>query len=1083
VEQQGVDVELKLLDPSGHEVAAMDSPNDKKGPEILTFVPSTPGKYTLEVAALDSKAEKGRYTIRREPIHQATNDDRKRVEVERLFMEGMVAKNKEGQMELAVNKFEAALKESLELKETLLAQYCLDWLINRAQSAGDSQRAVAYMEDGLQLAKSVDDKLSQAGWLNEMGAILRRTGDREKALNKLEQGLALVKEIRDADLEAVLLNNISLVYSNLGDYPKALEFQMQALDVVRKLGNKRYEGLMLMNAGALYEQLNQKPKALETFDRALSIANEIGDSEIKAQTFTLLGGHNFREGKYREALDFFNKSLPLKRTLDDKAGEAETLMSIGNVYDQLSEEDKAIEYLTQALAVVKGSVDKTRQMAVLISLGNLELQRNDSAMAMTYFNQASGIAQKVNDPYYLQQAVGGLAVAHHNLGELEKALEANKESLQLAEQIGDVSGMAASTENLAELYASLGKRDQASEYYKQALLTEQKIGEKGSEAIFLSNFEKFAADNAKRRLAIFYGKLSINLYQDLRRNIETLDKETQKRFLKSIGPVYRNVAQHLIAENRLPEAQQVLNSFKDQQFFDPNRSQLKQLSPILLTEREQAFALAYADKGERVGVASAQLSETNTTIGLRQPNPEETRKLQALQTSLQTASNEFLAVLAQAETEFSKGADEKDRVALVPDLSDMQGGLRATSEATKQRTVAIYTVVGKEQLSVILITPDNIVSSSTPIEDIDLNTKALQFYGLLQSPDYEPRILGKQLYDIILKPIEAELEKAHAQTLIWELDGILRYLPMAALSPDGKGYLVEKYQNVVFTRADKERMTRVSSPIWAGTGFGSSQPHVVDLLGDGDKIGFAGLPGVSAELNSIFRSANNSKGLVTGRVLVDAEFTKNSFYQEMAQKRPLVHISSHFAFRPGDDSRSFLLLGDGSALTLGEMKKQEKLFDGVELLTLSACNTAATLQDANGREIDGFAELAQRLGASAVMATLWSVSDSSTPWLMHDFYAARQNNTRITKAEALREAQLALLRGTAKAGTASRLDDRNGQMQLRVTADGKRDADTSRQANLIFVSALNAPKYQRDEKRPFAHPNYWSPFVLFGNWR
>ena len=43
------------------------------------------------------------------------------------------------------------------------------------------------------------------------------------------------------------------------------------------------------------------------------------------------------------------------------------------------------------------------------------------------------------------------------------------------------------------------------------------------------------------------------------------------------------------------------------------------------------------------------------------------------------------------------------------------------------------------------------------------------------------------------------------------------------------------------------------------------------------------------------------------------------------------------------------------------------------LLTLSACDTAATRADANGKEIDGFAELAQRLGANAVMATLWQV--------------------------------------------------------------------------------------------------------------
>jgi CHAT domain-containing protein len=82
----------------------------------------------------------------------------------------------------------------------------------------------------------------------------------------------------------------------------------------------------------------------------------------------------------------------------------------------------------------------------------------------------------------------------------------------------------------------------------------------------------------------------------------------------------------------------------------------------------------------------------------------------------------------------------------------------------------------------------------------------------------------------------------------------------------------------------------------------------------------------------------------------------------------------------------------------------------VELLTLSACNTAATQSDAQGKEIDGFAELAQRLGAGSVMATLWQVSDDSTPWLMKEFYSIRQSNGGATKAGALRNAQLALLR-------------------------------------------------------------------------
>lgn len=190
----------------------------------------------------------------------------------------------------------------------------------------------------------------------------------------------------------------------------------------------------------------------------------------------------------------------------------------------------------------------------------------------------------------------------------------------------------------------------------------------------------------------------------------------------------------------------------------------------------------------------------------------------------------------------------------------------------------------------------------------------------------------------------------------------------------------------------------------------------------------------------------------------------------LKRKRRLVHISSHFRFDPGDASGSFLLLGDGSIMTLAEMKEQTNLFEGVELLTLSACDTAALMPDATGREIDTLAELAQRLGAGGVMASLWAVIDSSTAQLMKGFYRNRAAG-KFSKAEALRRAQLELFYGETQypATSASRelKTARRG-----VPADGA-----------IFVEEKYRIPFKPDKKKPFAHPYYWSPFVLFGNWK
>src|SRR5262249_44363695 len=120
---------------------------------------------------------------------------------------------------------------------------------------------------------------------------------------------------------------------------------------------------------------------------------------------------------------------------------------------------------------------------------------------------------------------------------------------------------------------------------------------------------------------------------------------------------------------------------------------------------------------------------------------------------------------------------------------------------------------------------------------------------------------------------------------------------------------------------------------------------------------------------------------------------------------------SHFQFRPGNEAESFLLLGDGSHLSLAQLKEQWNVFRGVDLLTLSACDTAMGSSGATGTEVEGFAVLAQRKGAKAVVASLWPVADTSTQALMQTFYRQRESQPGMPKVEALRQAQLALLRG------------------------------------------------------------------------
>jgi CHAT domain-containing protein len=151
---------------------------------------------------------------------------------------------------------------------------------------------------------------------------------------------------------------------------------------------------------------------------------------------------------------------------------------------------------------------------------------------------------------------------------------------------------------------------------------------------------------------------------------------------------------------------------------------------------------------------------------------------------------------------------------------------------------------------------------------------------------------------------------------------------------------------------------------------------------------------------------------------------ERSLRDSLDQSYPIIHIVSHFQFTPGSMDDSFLLLGDGTHLSLAQIKLD---FNSVELLTLSACETA--------------------------------VGDDSTAALMRALYQAHKVD-HLDKADALRQAQLALLRGSV------------GGDDTANAASGLARANTAR------VSA----SFKTNAAAPYAHPFFWAPFILMGNW-
>ncbi|MGI0487264.1 CHAT domain-containing protein [Pantanalinema rosaneae CENA516] len=338
---------------------------------------------------------------------------------------------------------------------------------------------------------------------------------------------------------------------------------------------------------------------------------------------------------------------------------------------------------------------------------------------------------------------------------------------------------------------------------------------------------------------------------------------------------------------------------------------------------------------------------------------------------------------------------------------------RAQIDRVDTKAAVIYSIILPNHLEVILSLPNQPLRHyATPISQSQMDTLLDKARRLLRltAPTEERLQISQQVYDLMMRPMAADLTMSGVETLVFVLDGALQSIPMAALY-DGTQYLVEKYSIALapgLQLFDPQRLEREQIRVLVGGLTEASQ-------------GFSALPGVASEVQQVTSE-------VPAQVLLNQQFTSTTLQDQIAAAPyPIVHLATHGQFS-SNAKETFILAWDnpinvkqldGLLRARGQRDRRP-----IELLVLSACQTAA----GDRRATLGLAGVAVRSGARSTLATLWSVDDQSTAYLMAQFYQ-KLAQPSLTKAEALRQAQLAL------------------------------------------------------QKQPgFAHPYYWAPFVLVGNW-
>ncbi|TYQ31162.1 CHAT domain-containing protein [Pseudanabaena sp. UWO310] len=643
-------------------------------------------------------------------------------------------------------------------------------------------------------------------------------------------------------------------------------------------------------------------------------------------------------------------------------------------------------YFQQSLALAKQNIDWSCEACSLQGLGVAYNYLGKHRKAIEYHQQSLAIAKQNKNRRLEAESLGNLGIAYDSLGEYQKAIEYHLQSLEIHRQIGDQVGQGPPLKNLGIIYFSLGQYQKAIEYYQQALAIYRQFGNHNYEGKAFSLLGSAFVQKKQPELAILFYKQSVNVYESIRKSNKKLSQEEQQSFTRTVDDTYRTLSDLLLKQGRVTEALQVLDLLKIQELED----YLKNVKGNNITEK--GVELLAPEKAISDQLSSLSLDK------IPELNQQLASKLQQL---------------------------PKSEINKVPPYF----------QNIPQGAVLIYPFILEDRIELIIYSPNTLpINRTIPIKKEELQQLVTDFRRDLQGNGTENiKISSKKLYDLLIKPIETELQQSNATTILYAPDGVLRYIPLAALY-DGKQYLIEKYRInnlIAYSLFNQNRKTQNNPSIFAGA-YGNSNQRLVS--------GFSQLPATIPEVDSIQTTfANTTK-------ITEKDFTAQAS-KDKAVGNSIVHLATHASFRSGSPLDSYVLFGDGSKATIFDISEWN--LKDVNLFVLSACQTGLGTS-ANGAEILGFGYQVQRAGAKASIASLWEVSDGGTQLLMQAFYSQiKQGN--ISTSEALRQAQIAMINSDKK-------------------------VEGSDRTGIKIVGTLpNNP----DGK--LSHPYYWSAFVLIGN--
>jgi CHAT domain-containing protein len=710
-----------------------------------------------------------------------------------------------------------------------------------------------------------------------------------------------------------------------------------------------------MERGALAFRHGRLEDAVASWTEAVQLYAKQRSIEGQIRALTQLATGQASLGQYRQAANSLERALELA----DGAGDAKRIASVraalGNVYIALGPPETAEQYLRSALALARQQQDPALAATILNNLGNLLVVMQKPAEAVSAYQESIALATAAQHVLRARSRI--------NLAPLLRQQNAPAEAKQVLDEAFDELKSVPPSHEVAFALVSLGLayRDlrRALPAMSDALLLQ---------AGTVLNAAGTAAESiGDRRTASYAWGYLGGLYETEQRHSDALDL-TRKAIFS---------AQQANAPESLYRWQwQAGRLLRTLASLDDALSAYRR-AVVTLQGMRPELSVAYGATSTSFRDSLGPLYFELVDLLLRRAG------------SLQRREDITPYLVEARETvELFKVAELRDFFR--DDCVDTALSKVTRLDVVSQTAVVVYPILLQDRTELLVSLPGGLRNVVVPVALETMTNEVRQFRRKLEkrtTREYLPH--ARKLYDWLIRPLEAELEAARVDTLVFVPDGPLRTIPMAALH-DGKQFLVAKFATAI-------------TPGLNLTDPRTIQREKVNVLAVGVTQavqGFTPLPSVTGELEALQRMFKTT-------TLVNEQFVVANLEKKLKEEQfTILHVASHGQFE-NDPAKTFLLAFDDK-LSMDRLDQYIGLFkfrdDPLELLTLSACETA----EGDDRAALGLAGIAIKAGARSAVATFWQVHDEVAAELITEFYRQLQD-PGVSRASALRKAQLKIL--------------------------------------------------------------------------